>query len=471
MRYASSKKLIFSLISLASDSFASSSHNHSQNFDHAREVYDQHKLKDIITVFCNYQVSDGETCLLDLIDDINQETKSSRVAACVFESESLDRELDFNLDDCLADVLDQIELDKDKQSQNYADGDFAVNDFFEQFEQDFMLQQILGDIHVLEQKLAAEQELAGLENSLSARNKQDQVVSGWSKDDSVSIEEHLRSLKRFVELKQLIAWLQPVDKRISRFCFYGCWCLPEGAHSFVAGEGRPVDLVDKACQYLWFCYTCAEQEFAVKLKHEFQTCKPDMVKYAFKFKYNKKDPYDYDQRDITCRDKFYHPMDTILKFKSNCAKAICECDRGLAKRLYHSFRHWDKSRHRIWSQKAVHCKQMQDCHDMPQVTEQERLKKANCLKQGCLFIPEHRCVENGLETEHSHHQKEVCCGIYEDMGGRMEMRDHGGLHACCNQNAGSGYKQKLPWNGNWYSTVTHCCPNGQILAKSSSGCG
>merc|ERR1719219_3329905 len=175
-----------------------------------------------------------------------------------------------------------------------------------------------------------------------------------------SLEESTQMMKRFVELKQLVSWLQPKDKRISRYCFYGCWCLPEGAHSFVAGEGRPVDLVDKACQYLWFCYTCAKQEFRGVFLGKSKECTPDKQKYTFRFRYDRAHPAHYEKRDIICKDTFYHPMNTKDKWKSNCARAICECDRGLAKRLWRAWTHWDKSRHRIWSQKVMSCKQLSD---------------------------------------------------------------------------------------------------------------
>jgi hypothetical protein len=195
------------------------------------------------------------------------------------------------------------------------------------------------------------------------------------------ITDEIGGIKRFVELKQLTSFLQKYDKRISRYCFYGCWCLPEGAHSFVAGEGRPVDLVDKACQELWFCYTCAKQEFRGTFQGKYKECTPDKQRYKFKLTMDKSRPGKYEYRDIKCTDKWWIPMDSKAKWKSNCAKAICECDRGLAKKLGKWSLKWDKSRHRIWSQKVTTCNQLNDCYNMPKSTDEEKEDRRKCIKR------------------------------------------------------------------------------------------
>jgi len=276
-------------------------------------------------------------------------------------------------------------------------------------------------------------------------------------------------LKRFVELKQLVSWMQPKDKRISRYCFYGCWCLPDGAHSFVAGEGHPVDLVDRACQLFWFCYVCAKQEMTAIIDGKEKTCVPDKTKYTFRFKYNKKKPNDYKQRDIICKDNWYLPMNTREKWKSNCAKAFCECDRGIAMRLYQSWKHWDKSRHRIWSQRVTECPTKKACELMPINTAKQRAAREQCLRKGCLFIVKDRCLY-GAGGRNELDQNPICCGMYEDDGSRFEMRDHGGKYACCNHHKGTGYGDKLPWNGAWYNKLTHCCANGKVEGAGHADC-
>merc|ERR1712151_216000 len=167
-----------------------------------------------------------------------------------------------------------------------------------------------------------------------------QQVQDELADQQEMLSMQQAALKRFTELKQLVAWMQPKDKRISRYCFYGCWCLPEGAHSFVAGEGRPVDAVDKACQGQWFCYMCAKEEFRGIFDTQPKQCNPDHARYSFKFKYDKQHPAHYDKRRIICKDEWKVPMDTKYKWKKNCAKAVCECDKGLAIRLYKTWKAW-----------------------------------------------------------------------------------------------------------------------------------
>lgn len=281
--------------------------------------------------------------------------------------------------------------------------------------------------------------------------------------------DQMNSAKRFIELKQLVAFMQPYDKRISRFCFYGCWCLPEGAHSFVAGEGRAVDLSDKACQYLWFCYTCAKQEFRGTFQGQYKECTPDKQKYKFNLKMDKDKPGKYELRTIRCGDHWYHPMDSKAKWRSNCAKAICECDRGLAFRLFRALMSWDKSRHRIWSKKVTSCQQLNDCLAMPSTNPEETELRNACIKRGCLFTVKHRCLKSdtdGYAVDHA----QICCGRYEDDGGRWEMRDHGGTHACCDWDEGTGYKKGYPWAGAWYNVITNCCPNGNVLSASDPNC-
>jgi hypothetical protein len=320
--------------------------------------------------------------------------------------------------------------------------------------------------------LSEDQQSEDFQN-MSDEDKEDWLTCKTKDEQTSQAATSLQGLRRFVELKQLVSWLQPKDKRISRYCFYGCWCLPEGAHSFVSGEGRPVDLVDQACQYLWFCYTCAKQDFKGIFGGKQKDCIPDRRRYSFKFKMDKYHKMDHSKRDIICKDKFFTPMDTKYKQGSNCARAICECDRGLARRLYRVYKHWDKSRHRIWSQKVVRCKQLDDCKALPEVTEAEKLTKSACLKRGCLFIVKRRCLGGCEEVDPIDCPSPpphalICCGLFTDDGSRFEMRDHGGTHACCDHDIGTG--SGPAWDGNWYNTLTHCCPNGRVYAFGSGLC-
>ena len=57
-------------------------------------------------------------------------------------------------------------------------------------------------------------------------------------------EEDREFMMRYLQLKYSILFLQK-QKFIGKFCFYGCWCLPNGAGDLGAGTGPPVDNIDK----------------------------------------------------------------------------------------------------------------------------------------------------------------------------------------------------------------------------------
>lgn len=397
--------------------------------------------------YCDEEATDVVACKMAMNDSGVQDS----IAFCMAkESDRVN---------CMSSIL----ADRD-EDRNYATDEFAMNEFVNGIQDDAMLQSVLAELNTLSAKLQSE----GLTKSLTdgSMTPEEEAAYAGAMEAGANTEAQL---KRFVELKQLVSWLQPKDKRISRYCFYGCWCLPEGAHSFVAGEGRPVDLVDKACQYLWFCYTCAKQEMRGNFAGRQKECTPERQKYSFRFRYDKAHPAHYEKRDIICKDQFYFPMNTKDKWKSNCARAICECDRGLAKRLWRAWTHWDKSRHRIWSQKVTSCKQLNDCALLPDGTASERADKAACTKRGCLFIVKRRCL-NSVTPGFSPDHQEICCGLYTDEGGRFEMRDHGGTHACCDHDTGSGSGDGFPWSGNWYNTITHCCGNGKVASAGNPSC-
>lgn len=409
------------------------------------------------------------------------------LVACIYAQEETDPNCTEN--ECIVDVEEE----------------FALNEFFESSKDDPMIAQVIASLNAL----LSQQDAMNITKSAAGEWCDDEITpdhpsfSELSEDcqlianEKAALSEEMQStfneqntaiegLKRFVELKQLVAWLQPKDKRISRYCFYGCWCLPEGAHSFVAGEGRPVDAVDKACQQQWFCYECAKEEFRGIFDRKEKHCNPDKARYAFKFKYDKKHPAHYDKRRIVCKDEWKVPMDTKWKWRRNCAKAICECDKGLAIRLYKSWKAWDKSRHRIWSQSVNECKQVEECNYIenydiqhkpnpsfnPNASKQDHDKWDRCIKRGCLFIVKRRCLkcddkkrdEDCGETSPS---ELFCCGLFEDDGGRVRMRDHDGVFGCCDHDTGAtGNANKnglvLPWSGNYYNKITHCCIEGTV---------
>merc|ERR1711934_493462 len=323
------------------------------------------------------------------------------VTATVHAQESTDDSEDY--DDGVLSETGTFDLDANTEFVGDEDAD---EEFFSSIMEDTMMQQVIADMN-------------GLETAI----EREKLTRGGNVSDLAS--NTLAAMKRFADLKKLVSWLQPKDKRISRYCFYGCWCLPEGAHGFVAGTGRPVDNVDKACMYLWFCYTCAKEDFG--------TCNPNLRRYSYKFTWNAAAPNDYDQRGITCTNGWRKTFNKKT-VKYNCARAICECDKGLSMRLYKYWTHWDKSRHRIWSKST---------------------------DEG-LFIVEDRCIGGCTKVDESscqgNDQNLICCGLYSDMGSRFPTRDHNGKFECCSEGEGTG--TGMDWHGNMYNRFTQCCNNG-----------
>ena len=411
--------------------------------------YDESQAQQV-TDFCHDEtlVTDIENCMTRM----NYQNKIESAKRCINNFEKSDDKEEFG----------QCMLTNLKTKAETEASDYALKEFIDGIGQDAMMLNIFTEANQL-QSFIADPKSDNRTRSLGSR-------PGQTDDEQLDeARDQLGQLKRFVELKQLVSWMQPKDKRISRYCFYGCWCLPEGAHSFIAGEGHPVDLVDRACQLFWFCYQCAKQEMTANIDGKVRTCAPEKTKYTFRFKYDKRRPNDYKERDIVCKDNWYYPVTNREKWKSNCAKAFCECDRGIAMRLYQSWKHWDKSRHRIWSQRVTQCGRITQCNAMPIATAKQRADREACLKKGCLFIVSERCLYGAGGNNDDDHNP-VCCGIYEDSGSRFEMRDHNGRYACCNHDEGSGYGDRLPWNGKWYNKVTSCCHNGQVETAGGPNC-
>ena len=76
-------------------------------------------------------------------------------------------------------------------------------------------------------------------------------------------ERHnLLGLRKLMQLKTMVVTLlasHQID--FDRFCFYGCYCLPDaGVHGKSPATGRPVDNIDSACHQLKMCYQCAHRD-------------------------------------------------------------------------------------------------------------------------------------------------------------------------------------------------------------------
>merc|ERR1712048_1282263 len=232
----------------------------------------------------------GSGSIQDLFNDLNDE-----IAAPL--------EGDLDVDDLL------------EEGESVVTEEDSMDEFFAGIKDDLMMQQVISDMN-------------GLENAI----QREKLTRGGNVSDLAE--------QTLADMKKLVSFLQPKDKRISRYCFYGCWCLPEGAHGFVAGRGPPVDIVDKVCQQLWYCYTCAKDDFG--------SCNPNVRRYSYRFVWDTNNKQDYSKRKIICNNG-WRPNYNSKTVKFNCARAICECDRGFAMRLGKYADDWHKSRHRVWS--------------------------------------------------------------------------------------------------------------------------
>lgn len=147
--------------------------------------------------------------------------------------------------------------------------------------------------------------------------------------------------RKFRNLKVLVLWLQIADQ-FGRYCYYGCYCLPEGSHNIAAGGyGKPIDNIDRACFDFKQCYRCLIDEHkdgegmpknAPMATEEYDgKCRGEALGYKFDLlmKPNGK-------KSIKCLNK-----------PGTCKRNICECDRHLAEALAMHESEWDETLHAV----------------------------------------------------------------------------------------------------------------------------
>jgi len=132
-------------------------------------------------------------------------------------------------------------------------------------------------------------------------------------------------IKRFLQLKYAIMFLQKT-KSIGRYCFYGCWCLPNGAADLGLGTGPPVDNIDRSCREFATCYNCLyNQEIG-------GGCDADApARYVIR---GRTDP-------VTSKKTLY-----CMNAPGTCQRNRCECDRALAIKLSEYQDEWRQDYHR-----------------------------------------------------------------------------------------------------------------------------
>merc|ERR1712003_277864 len=132
-------------------------------------------------------------------------------------------------------------------------------------------------------------------------------------------------VRRFRQLKVVVLWLQN-ERKFGRYCYYGCFCLPEGSHNLAAGGyGKPLDKIDRSCQKFKQCYRCLNEEYGNTEKG----CKGENLGYRFKLLTNEDGT-----KDIECTNRV-----------GSCRRNICECDARLARDLSKYESEWDESLH------------------------------------------------------------------------------------------------------------------------------
>merc|ERR1712178_38316 len=145
--------------------------------------------------------------------------------------------------------------------------------------------------------------------------------------------ESLNQLRRFKNLKAMVMSMQPAEVTVfGRYCYYGCWCLPQGQHNLASGYGQPVDPVDAVCKEFALCYKCIDIDFG-------GSCNPEKRGYKWGKTYDSQGQ----QIDVRCKN------DHTQGPSHRCARFVCECDRILAVGLSQVYSYWNITYHARWT--------------------------------------------------------------------------------------------------------------------------
>lgn len=177
----------------------------------------------------------------------------------------------------------------------------------------------------------------GCECTCGAGLTADQIAYGYSDYRCIApadgeLDSELATIKRFKNLKAMVMSMQPPEVTIfGRYCYYGCWCLPNGQHNLAAGYGAPVDPIDQVCKEFALCYKCIELDFG-------GACQPEKRGYRW-------GPHTTTMGvvyDVYCKD------DATIGPTHRCKRYTCECDRVLAVGLAATWAVWNESFHARW---------------------------------------------------------------------------------------------------------------------------
>ena len=284
----------------------------------------------------------------------------------------------------------------------------------------------------------------------------------------------LGQLRKLLQMKRLILFLQPKIRKIGDFSKYGCHCLPRGATNIDLDSNsahgmeipiKPLDKIDASCLAHRKCHLCAGGEFS-DIDTINNSCNPSITTYSFELKYNKLDPYNVFQRDIICKDDWE---------TTPCRRAVCECDRGLAEKLRSLASEYDEKLHHDHESFTSFEDMCLVGYEMKNQAHQGHdhgvgAKFWNSNQNGAGLTREYFSSEKdsemnalgkniygkqvGYPADNGHHlfgrhKENACCGKYEG-GNRQIFNTRSRL--CCFQN-------KI-----YDPNIQQCCENGTITS-------
>lgn len=164
----------------------------------------------------------------------------------------------------------------------------------------------------------------------------DSITFGYDDDIEQAIEQFTgldrevateSQIRKFRHLKILVLWYQS-EPKFGKYCYYGCYCLPEGSHDIAAGGyGKPLDEIDQSCFDFKQCYKCLLDEH----KDDKHTCAGEEWGYSYQLETDEKG-----NRFAVCTNK-----------PGSCRRNICECDKALAENLGKHQKKWNESLHTV----------------------------------------------------------------------------------------------------------------------------
>jgi len=138
----------------------------------------------------------------------------------------------------------------------------------------------------------------------------------------------LLQIRKLLQLKSMVMQLLD-DKSIDfdRFCFYGCYCLPDSnVHDASPGSGTPVDSIDRSCHELKMCYQCANKD---TIEETGDKCHQDSAYSVEPIRNELGTVVDY-----TCKNRV-----------GSCRWRNCQCDRAFAHKIKQEHDEWEIANH------------------------------------------------------------------------------------------------------------------------------